>query len=153
MWRFYCCDDAYHGGGGESHAADVTDVLTPPGLLPGSAATLRFHGRCYGGGGIEPVVADLVALELPRDLAALEALTWSTQPAVARVLHRVSSLAWDWSGAETATVDLGGATFLGLRLVSVPVATPPPPPTPFPPFTTSSAECRMDMRIQPQPPP
>jgi hypothetical protein len=142
----------YEGGGGDSRAAQVTHVLRPPELLPGNTATLRFYGRCFGDGGAEPVVAELVALQPPRDLAALEALTWSTQPAVVRVLRRVSNLASDWSGAETATVDLDGATFLGLRLVSVPVALAPPPPTPFPPFTTSYAECRMLMLIQPHPP-
>jgi hypothetical protein len=72
---------------------------------------------------------------------------------VKRVLRRISILAPDWASGETATVELGDATFLGLRLLSVPTAPPPPPPTPFPPFTSAYAECTVDMRIQPQPSP
>jgi hypothetical protein len=146
-WAFYS------GGGGESRAGSVTDMLRPPESLPGNIATLRFYGRCSGEGGSQPVVADLVALEPPRNLATLEAVTWSTQPAVKRVLRRISILAPDWASGETATVELGDATFLGLRLLSVPTAPPPPPPTPFPPFTSAYAECTVDMRIQPQPSP
>jgi hypothetical protein len=153
QWRFYCCDASYHGGGGESHGASVTHMLWPPELFQGSIATIRFYGQCYGGDGGSPVVADLVALEPPHDFATLEGLTWATQPAVTRVLGQVTSNAGDWSGAQTATVDLGGATFLGLQLVSVPLAPLPPTPPPFPPFTTTSAQCKMVMSIQPKPSP
>jgi hypothetical protein len=153
QWRFYCCDASYHGGGGESHGASVTHVLWPPELFQGNIATIRFYGQCFGVDGGSPVVADLVALDPPHDFAALEGLTWATQPAVVSVLGQVSSNARDWSGAETATVDLGGATFLGLRLLSVPLAPLPPTPPPFPPLTTTSAHCRIEMGILPQPPP
>jgi hypothetical protein len=144
-WAFY------EGASGESRAETVHYVYRPPEALPGNAATLRFRGHCYW---TEPVTAELVELEPPPDLGALQAYTWSTRPAVQRVLHPFTVLAGTWADAATATVDLAGARFLGLRLLGAPVAPPPAPPVPFPPLSTSYAECvaEMQMRISPPEP-
>ncbi len=143
-WAFY------EGASGESRAEDVVYVYRPLEALPGNAAALRFRGHCYW---TEPVMAELVELEPPPDLGTLQAYTWSTRPVVQRVLHPFNVLAGTWADAATATVDLDGAKFLGLRLLGAPAAPAPSPPGPFPPLSTSYAECVAEMQVRIPPPP
>ena len=139
----------YEGASGDSRAEQVAYVYRPLEAIPGNVVALRFRGHCYG---TEPVMAELVELEPPPNLGALQAYTWPTRPSVQRVLHPFTVLAGTWADAATATVDLGRARFLGLRLLGAPVAPPPAPPVPFPPFSTSYAECVAEMQVRIPPP-
>jgi hypothetical protein len=84
--------------------------------------------------------AEILKLEPPKNLTTLFGYAHLNPPTVRRVLQSVSS-----ADAQTASVDIAGVSFLGIRLTTLPTDPGLPPLPPYPngyPYRWLRAQCQ-----------